>query len=150
MSKRLFLTAVALFLFAPLSIAQSSREYAVMSRSAWSSFECSALAAQFGDTKEQERLFLHGYNEGKVFIAAVQARKVDQRDLSAEMPWLMGLLLEGPTPDFMLGRIYEAAQDAALKPVLSSASGSNPDDLKRTLARSEYDKKNCRLIGRKN
>ncbi len=147
MIKRLILTAVLFVLFEPSSMAQSSREYAVMSRSAWSAFECSALAAQFKDTKEQERLFVYGYKEGKTFIAALQARKIDQRDLSSETPWLMGLLLEGPTPDFMLGRMYEAAQEAALKPVLKTANSLNPDDLRRTLAQNEYNKMNCRLIG---
>jgi hypothetical protein len=52
--------------------AEDSREYAIMARAAWSAFECSSLASKSNDAKEQERLFLFGYDQGKQFIAAVQ------------------------------------------------------------------------------
>jgi hypothetical protein len=68
-----------------------------MARAAWSAFECSSLASKSNDAKEQERLFLFGYDQGKQFIAAVQAGKVKQEHLSAEAPLIMLLLLQGPT-----------------------------------------------------
>jgi len=127
--------------------AQTSRDYALMARAAWSAFECSSLASHMKDTKEQERLFLYGYKEGLAFIAALQAKKVQRADLSAEAPWIMLLLLQGPTPDFMLGRVYESAQETALKNVLKTGEQLNPDDLQKAVAQNEYTKRNCRLVG---
>ncbi len=57
---------------------QTSKEYAVMGRQAWSAFECASLASVIGDVEEQERLFLFGYEQGKKFLAAVEAEKIQE------------------------------------------------------------------------
>ena len=118
-----------------------------MARSTWAAFECSSLASRMRDTKEQERLFFYGYKTGLTFIDALKAEKIQQADLSSEAPWLMLILIEGPTPDFILGRIYGFAEHSALQNVLKSGDELNPDDIRSTLAQSEYTKRNCRLIG---
>ena len=98
---QLMLTATIGFLFSNPSTAESSKDYAVMARASWSALECSSLASKSKNFKEQERLFLHGYDQGQKFIAAVKSEKVKREDLSTEAP-LMMLLLQGPTADFML------------------------------------------------
>ena len=119
-----------------------------MGRVAWSAFACSSLAAQaqLEDQKEQERLFLLGYEQGKAFIEAAQAKKVERKDISEEVPIGLTLLLQGPTPDFMLGRVYESAQEEALKNVLRTNGNLNTDEVQASLARSAYTKQNCRLL----
>ncbi|WP_133155097.1 hypothetical protein [Kinneretia aquatilis] len=143
---RRLLCAAALFAAASCG-AQTSKEYAVMGRSAWSAFECSSLASQMKDPQEQERLFNAGYKDGLAFITALQAQKIDRKDVSSEVPIGVRFLLQGPTPDFMLGRMYESAQDEALKDVTKTGQQLNSDDLQKTLAQSKYTKKNCRLVG---
>lgn len=141
------LAVVGTLVFAASASAQSSKEYAVMGRTTWAAFECSVLASKMRDQPEQERLFNTGYRAGLAFIAAAQAKKVERADLSSEVPLGLLLLLQGPTPDFMLGRVFEAAQDEALKGIQKSADQVNPDDVQRTLAQSKFGKQNCRLIG---
>lgn len=146
-------TLIALVLSLPafsasFSFAQTSKVYAGMARATWAAFECTALASHTRNGAEQERLFKYGYRTGLSFIAALQAGKIDRKDLSTEAPWLMMLLLQGPTPDFMLGRVYEAAQDAALKNVLHTGGSLNSEDTQRVLAHSEYNSRNCQLIAR--
>lgn len=132
---------------APAAFAQSSREYALMARSTWAAFECSILASHLKDQREAQRLFNYGYRQGKTFVDAAIGRKIEQKDLSSEAPWIVLALLQGPTPDFMLGRIFENAMDHTLKDILKSGDQMNPDDLQRTLAQTKYTAKNCRVIG---
>lgn len=141
---KIFLVLFSLFLAD--ANAQTSKDYAVMGRVAWAAFECSSLAAQMKDPKEQERLFLLGYEQGKKFIEAVQSKKVERKDISTEVPIGLVLLLQGPTPDFMLGRIYESAQDEALKDVLRTDGKLNADEIQAIIAQNKYTKQNCRLL----
>lgn len=127
--------------------AQSSKEYAQMAKATWSAFECSSLASKAGNPKEQERLFLYGYEQGKKFISAVQAKKVDQKDLSSEAPLIMLLLLQGPNPDFMLGRVFESAQDSALKEIFKTGDHFNSNEEQKAIAKNNFWNLNCQLIG---
>jgi hypothetical protein len=118
-----------------------------MGRSLWSAFECSSLASQMKNQKEQERLFNFGYKNGLAFISALQAQKIERKHISEEVPIGVTFLLQGPTPDFILGRIFEAAQDEALKGILKTGDSMNSDDVQKLLAQSKYTKQNCRLLG---
>lgn len=143
----LLVAALARQLATP-TMAEDSRTYAVMARATWSAFECSSLASKAKDPKEQERLFLFGYDQGQKFIAALRAGKIKREHLSTEAPMILLLLLEGPTPDFMLGRIFEAAQESALEDVYKSNESFNSDEVQSTLAKTKFWKLNCQLIGK--
>jgi hypothetical protein len=117
-----------------------------MSRATWSAFECAALAATLKNQAEQSRLFLYGYQRGKEFIAAVQAGKVKREDTYTETPWIMTMLLEGPSADFMLGRIYSSAEDSALKDVLKVNGELTDEKLRESIARSKFTNQNCVLL----
>lgn len=133
------------------AIAQTSKEYAVMAQKTWAAFECSALAGEMHDAKEQKRLFQYGYQQGKRFIAAFRAHKVDQSDLSTLVPIGFLWVNQGPNADFILGRVYDSAQDDALKGVVVRESGKfNSEDEKKVIASSRFLKGNCRLIGQAN
>ncbi len=88
----------------------------------WTAFECSVLAEQKEDPVEAERLFMLGYDEGMEFLRAIE------RATEAEEPTLIVLLnaplgfvrrMSGPTNDFRLGRIYEAAIEAVFDKVFT-------------------------------
>lgn len=144
---QLMLTAAIGFLFSNPSTAENSKDYAIMARASWSAFECSSLASKNKNFKEQERLFLHGYDQGQKIIAAVKSEKVKREDLSTEAP-LMMLLLQGPTADFMLGRIFEAAQKSALEDVYKTDQNFNSDEMQESLAKNKFWKLDCQLIGK--
>jgi hypothetical protein len=136
-----------LSLFAANAAAQSSRDFAVMGRSLWSAFECSSLASQMKDPNEQERLFKFGYKSGLAFVSALQSQKIERKHISEEVPIGVMFLVQGPTPDFILGRIYEAAQDEAVKDVIKTGDQLNSADVQKMLAQSKFNRQNCRLIG---
>jgi hypothetical protein len=127
--------------------AQSSEEYAQMGQATWSAFECSALAAHLKNSKEQERLFQFGLSQGKAFIEAVQSGKVKKEDLSKGVPIGLLWLLEGPSPDFMLGRIFESAMDHALDDVFKTKDRINDDAVQQLLAADKFRASNCQLVG---
>ena len=130
------------------AFAASSTEYAAMGKAAWSSFECSALAEKSKQPNEQERLFKYGYAKGLEFIEAIQAEKVKREDLSKGTPLMMLLLLQGPTPDFMLGRVFEGALDSALEDVYKTGEQFNSDEMQKTIAENKFWNQNCQLIGK--
>lgn len=144
---QLMLVAVFGFLVTNPAMPEDSKDYVVMARAAWSAFECSSLASKSKNPKEQERLFLFGYDQGHRFIAALAAQKVTREDLSTEAPLSFLLLLEGPTADFMLGRIFEAAQKSALEGAHKSGKSFNSEEMQEAIAKNKFWKLNCQLIG---
>jgi hypothetical protein len=147
--KEIIITTVLLLMFANFAAAQNSKEYAAMGAEAWSAFECSSLASHIKDSKEAERLFLFGYEQGKKFIRALKANKIEKNDVSNGVPIGVLLLLQGPSEDFMLGRIYENAQENALKEVLRTDGNFNSEENQKIIAEREFQKRNCQLIGKR-
>jgi len=104
------------------------------------------LAEKSKNPKEQERLFKYGYAQGLKFINAIQSEKVKREDISKSVPMMILLLLQGPTPDFMLGRVFESALDSALDDVFKTAEQFNSDEMQETIAKNKFWKQNCQLI----
>jgi hypothetical protein len=123
------------------TLAQTSKEYAMMGMKAWAAFECAALALTSDNAKENQRLFTLGYEQGRSFIHALRSGKLQRQDVDGNVP--VGLLwkLEGPNVDFMLGRVWEAAYANAHRQIHSASSDSWT-----LLAQSEFLKRNCSLM----
>ena len=147
-TRTILMGLVIWLVFGKPSFAASSSEYADMGMAAWSAFECSALAGISKNTKEQELLFKYGYAQGLKFIEAIQAEKVEREDLSKGVPTMMLLLLQGPTPDFMLGRVFEGAVGSALEDVFKTDDRFNSDKIQEIIAKDKFWKQNCQLIGK--
>jgi len=130
-----------------IAMAQTSKDYAKLGRSAWNAFECSALASKAKNPQEQERLFRYGYDQGLRFIDAVRSGDIERQDVSAAVPLAMALRLQGPTADFALGRIFEAAQKSALDSIFKAGETVVSDELQLTLARNEFLNRNCTKLG---
>jgi len=124
---------VALLLAAPAQ-AEDPQRYGIMAQSAWSAFQCSVLAEKSKNMAEQKRLFEFGYAQGLQFIAALEAGNTRREALAGTAPASMLLLLEGPTADFALGRIFEAALRAALEDVFASAASYESAELQESIA----------------
>ncbi|MBX4206002.1 hypothetical protein KW795_02290 [Candidatus Microgenomates bacterium] len=127
---------------------QSSKEYAIMGRQTWSAFECSALASHIDKATEAERLFMYGYEQGKKFLEALRAEKIDEKDISQEVPIGLTLLLGGPSEDFMLGRIYSSAEEETLNEVFKTGNDFNSDEIQKMIAENKFRDRNCQLIGK--
>ena len=93
-------------------------------------------------------MFKHGYVQGLKFIEAIQSENVKREDLSRGVPLMMLLLLQGPTPDFMLGRVFEGTLDSALEDVYKTGDHFNSDEEQETIADNKFWKQNCQLIGK--
>jgi hypothetical protein len=119
-----------------------------MAKSVWSAFECSVLAEKINNSNEQERLFMFGYKQGLKFIDALKSKRIKDEDLSAEAPIMMILLLQGPTPDFMLGRVFEGALDSALNNVYRTGETLNSDEEQQAIAKKEFWIRNCAIVGK--
>lgn len=140
---RLGIVAAALAAIIPTS---ATAEDAQLGRLSWSAFHCSSLASQSDQTEEQERLFSLGYESGRQFIAALQGGRISRQDADANVPigFLFGLA--GPSPDFMLGRIYEAAADEAYRDVSELSEGSPDPAVRRITASNLFQQSNCALL----
>ena len=141
--KKIVGLVILVLAFLPVStLGQTSQQYALMGHELWAAFECAALADVAG-TREGQRLFDIGYNQGKVFVEAVQAGKVAEQDIKEKVPFAMLLLLHGPTVDFILGRIFEAAIDDVTKDIPLNEPYENE---KKIVAQSKYAKMNCSMM----
>lgn len=139
---------IASLIFCPFAAAQSSDDYARMSRASWSAFECSAYADILGKRSEHERLFNYGYEQGKVFIEALRAGRVERADLHSISPSGFLMLADGPTSDFALGRIFEGAIENALKDVITSDNILDKN-IQKSIASNKYGEANCEILGRR-
>ena len=121
----------------------------------WSSFSCATYAELSSDEKEQKRLFTVGYSVGKQFIVAIENKTVSEKETSRAP---LGVLqrLQGPSIDFMIGRIFESAaeyafdkvvkEDSAGLPILDSRQWVLDREVMRTKAGNKFHSSNCALV----
>jgi hypothetical protein len=117
-------------------------------RLAWSAFECSTYAELAGNEAEQVRLFTLGYNNGREFLAALQAGQIDQQAADDQTPIGLLMNLGGPSIDFMLGRVFAAASKNAFDKV-HEETGDRLDrrqEIRQVVASNMYQSSNCALL----
>ncbi len=140
--------ALAILLGTTAQAADDSSARAARGNAVWAAFDCSALAAHLKNAPEQGRLFTYGLAQGRQFINDIQAQRISPADIDATVP--VGVLnnLEGPTPDFMLGRIYAAASEFALRDVYNLNGQWLDSAGQRMRASAKFSSQNCSLLGR--
>jgi len=124
-----------------------AERYETLVHSVWSAFQCSVLAEKSRNPAEQKRLFRFGYDQGLKVIAALESGAAGAKELGSDAPFSMLLLLQGPTPDFMLGRIFEVALRSALENAYTTDDYYSTDETQESIATAEFWKRNCKLIG---
>lgn len=125
-------------------------EVVMVGQSALAAFQCSALATFGGNQTEQARLFKYGYAEGVHFLTAIKSTPLNEQEVRNTAPGLarhLGLM-QGPSLDFMLGRLYSAAEgelrtslDSSVKPIVAAMN-------LKSRAETEFANRNCQMIGR--
>ena len=151
MTRRICRLAIAIAIgvfWSNAATAQSSKDYAMMGKMAWDAFGCSSLASVAEDAKEQSRLLTFGYEQGKKFLHALAANKIDQSDRSKIVPWGFLAVAQGPTTDFILGRAFEFAQNDALENIFGADGKLHTKERQKDIAKDRQQKRNCAIIGR--
>ena len=142
----LFAVGAALSLPPVPAIAQSSHQYAIMSVKTVQAFECSILARMSGNAAESKRIFNIGYEQGKLFIAALRDEKIMKKDIQQQTPLLIGSILRddaGPSIDFDVGRIFQEVSTDSPDIVNVDKEKNESGTL---LAKTKFENKNCRSI----
>jgi hypothetical protein len=118
-----------------------------LGRTLWSAFTCGMFAGMSDNEKEQRRLFELGLKAGREFIKALENGDIPAEVSKKEVP--VGVLwnLEGPSADFIIGRIYQDATKYALDKLKDEKGNYLLDDsIKKMRAQNEYLAGNCSLV----
>lgn len=126
--------------------AQSSKELASLGQTTWSAFECTSWASVMKNEQQTERLFELGLSSGRQFIESVRSGKIKKEDLNSEVPIGLIMLLQGPSTDFILGRIFENVQEYSLREVVKSKDGVNEKAVQILIASNKFRAANCSLV----
>lgn len=146
-----FLVLATQILFAAGSGADNKSN---LSRVMWSAFSCATYAEMSGNKREQERLFEVGYNAGRIFVDGVKNKTITETE-AKDAPIGVLMHMSGPTTDFIIGRIFEAATEDAYDKVVKEDSAGLPildpskwadERLKVIRAKKQYQISNCTLI----
>lgn len=141
MHRKVLVTLVLLLVAFTNCASAGEMAYGLIAKKSFIAFECSHLAALARDQKELERLFILGVESGRVYLSARQAGKLTEKN-NASAPIAWGLHGQGPSADFILGRIYEVASEEAreeTKPLGDSTDFASP-------ARNAFNAMNCALV----
>jgi hypothetical protein len=137
------------------SASQAAEADAMAAKIMYSAWQCSIYAELKGDTDAQGRLFTLGYKKGKQFMDAAAAGTITAEEGRTIVPIVVGLLMAGPTPEFVLGRIFESAAGDAYDDVATEHASGLPrapkdyvidDKLQAIIASKEYSAANCEIL----
>ena len=127
-----------------------------LGRLASSAFVCATYAEMSGDSDEQMRLFNVGYNAGKKLLEGIRDKTISGAEIGQQTTVTVLLLLNGPSIDFILGRIYENAAGVAHDSVVKEDSAGtlliDPSkwvidrELQERVAQTKYRDQNCELV----
>jgi hypothetical protein len=139
------LLLVAATLAACITVLNAADEKALLGRIMWSAFQCSAFAELAENKNEQERLYLVGLNAGRTFLEAMKAGQISEQAVKDAVPINVLQRLEGPSNEFVIGKIHAAATGHAYDEIVNRKTGIWGPTQKQE-ARSAYTNQNCVLI----
>ncbi len=131
-----------------ITVLNAADKKALLGHVMWSAFECSALAELAEEKNEQERLYLVGLNAGRTFLEAMKAGQLSQQAINESVPISVLQRLEGPSNEFVIGKIHAAATGFARDEIVKRTRGmwGMLGATKKKEARSDYGYRNCFLI----
>ena len=139
------LLLVVATLAACITVLNAADENALLGRIMWSAFQCSAFAELAEEKNEQERLYLVGLNAGHTFLEAMKAGQISEQAVREEVPINVLQRLEGPSNEFVIGKIHAAATGSAYDEIVKRKT-SRWGPTQKQEARFAYNYKNCVLI----
>jgi hypothetical protein len=141
---------VALALFSVCSKA-TAQQHSLLAENAWAAWSCSTLASISGNDKDRERLFKFGYESGKESIQSLKDGKISAEEWNGTAPIGFAMRMQGPSIDFVLGRIFEFVQTDTYDAVVvatkaKDASSSELEALRKRHAENRFRRENCHLL----
>lgn len=142
--------------FALIAGQQASAE-ARDARVMWAAFSCFELA-RLADGPQGDKaghLFEVGYASGGKVLKAVRSGSISEADFQSEVPLNVSLLLDGPTDDFIIGRIFEIATGSAHEQVTRKEHNGwllpvnewvRDTELISIIAGGQFNRANCDLL----
>ena len=143
--------------FAALLLGQEASANAKDARLMWAAFSCYQFVqiAEEGEAPNADDLFRKGYEAGQRFVKAIEAGTISQEEYNTEVPIGVMGLLSGPSVDFVLGRLFEAASNDASDWVTKKDMNGLPlaisdwvfeQEVAAAIARGHYERRNCDLL----
>jgi len=96
-------------------------------RRAWDAFQCAGFAAAMHDKDAFDGVFARGFSTAHLFLDALQKERIKRAHFDKEIPSPMRASLEGPSADFIVGRVYQTALESAVYAVDTGAAALNRD-----------------------
>jgi hypothetical protein len=107
------------------------------------------LANKAGKSAEHFRLFSHGLTQGRAFLKLASEGRFTQADLHSAIPSGFLMVMEGPSHDFVLGRLWESTVENALRDVTFDEKRQLvPEEIAKLKAQTKFDHTNCSVLGR--
>jgi hypothetical protein len=144
----------SLLLILAVPVAAAAAEDSKLGRVAWSAFQCHQWAASSGSEADAERLFGVGLDAARRFIDGLKSGLIDREEANQFTPIGIGMVAQGPSTDFIVGRIYSFATEEAHDDLVKEREGlpqstqnwiTDPELIK-TMALNKYQNANCDLI----
>ena len=134
---------LATLVLCPAAVAHAQSKFDAQVKNSFlalSAFECSIVST---DPKENERLFALGLSAGRQFLQFAQSVEDAHGKVLAQKIAVLWNLKPGPTPDFVLGRIYDGFTVEIYRDY--ATMDQKQFDMKRDAL---YRTKNCALLGK--
>lgn len=135
--------------------AAASGEDAKAARVMWTAFECGKYAQLAGKADRAAELYTIGTNAGWQFYRALEAGTISEAELAEHAPFILTSMTAGPSVDFILGRVFQYATDAAQETVVKNDAFGLPTPISDWLvdpaeisarAAEVYQKGNCDIL----
>ncbi len=92
-----------------------------------------------------KKLFEIGLHSGRKFLAAVEAKTISPTDIQGTVPFIVVATAQGPSHDFILGRIWETASQDAYEKFKLKEGVMSKEEMK-MIAQMELRKANAALL----
>ncbi len=112
-------------IFIGMQFAQGEQTKVNLGRVTWSAFTCATYAEMSENKTEHGRLFKLGYEAGKKFIEGIRDKTISEAE-ARQAPMILMMLLDGPSTDFVIGRIFENAMTDAYDTIAKEDSSGMP------------------------
>lgn len=89
-------------------------------------WRCQVWSGIIGDEEAALTHFNQGYASGSQFVAAARAGQIDQTDFDSTVPVYISMSLQGPSDDFVLGRLYEMTTEEAYAKIVTRGKDGVP------------------------
>jgi hypothetical protein len=128
------------------STAATAEEHALVGELGWKLMVCSTLASYAGKTDEARELFQLGYKTTSAFAVAFLAREVHVEHVASTLPFGAWARLAGPSPEFISGRLFEAAQTESLSRIQELPMSTEEFRRRKVAAAEEFSAALCQSL----